>query len=85
MKCENERLMERIHELLVGAELREEARESKLVWDLCYQSVDGGSSHNEHICNYILKQRDQSHLKLGIPSIYRETFSRRKIQQFFAV
>ena len=31
VKGENERLLERVHELLVGAELREEARESKLI------------------------------------------------------
>ena len=30
LTTENERLLERIHELLVGAELREEAKESKL-------------------------------------------------------
>lgn len=31
VKGENERLLQRIHELLIGAELREEARESNII------------------------------------------------------
>ena len=38
MKGENERLLERVHELLIGAELREEARESKSLTQILFLS-----------------------------------------------